>query len=277
MEKKQLIFSHFAPRMFAKFLIPLAVTVLFLSLGLERRSESMTNVLSDYSVYREALREAAISVLPALKSTRNALVDPAQWTEVWRGYRPSKIDKFKDMTFNSPLVPLEDLSLNERFLLLGYDPEFSRAMPEYFPRTLARIAYGYYRRNGKNPVDLLWMGNPQLVTPEILARHLSNLISPVTDKLIEIDHENFSPGNAYVRVITEEELHELVMLSPDVDEWWNYAVFSHGLNDPKDIRTTLTGKPVLVDPQTTSTGNHEPYLVYVKLYGEKGTLFEGLL
>jgi len=98
----------------------------------------------------------------------------------------------------------------------------------------------------------------------------------VTGKLIAVDCKEFSRGNAYVRVVTEAEVKELVELAPSVDHWWNYASHAFGRNKPENTRVTLTGKEVEVPPHTMLSGKHEPYLVYVRLYGEKGVLVEGL-
>jgi len=69
-----------------------------------------------------------------------------------------------------------------------------------------------------------------------------------------------------------------VEIDPAVDEWWMYSVLSMGKNDPKDVRTTVTGKEVVVEyPDAVAPGRHYPFLVYLRLYGEQGVLWEGLI
>jgi hypothetical protein len=102
------------------------------------------------------------------------------------------------------------------------------------------------------------------------------LISPVTGKLLEVDHNEFSPGNAYVLVITPDEVKALVAKAPSVDEWWNYSIIAGGTNDPPDSRVTLTGKEVRNVKPGKLSGKHLPVVVYIRIYGEKGVLVEGL-
>jgi len=230
--------------------------------------------IKDFNAYNAALKEAAMSLLPHLVTNRNAIFEPPKWP-YWTGFCPPKVRKFKDMTFDSALVPWEKMSYKEKQLLFGY-PGGSEVIEPMF-LSLATTAYAHYNYFHSKDLDLLSFINPHLLTMNRLATYLSSFISPITGRLIEVNHPEFSPGNAYVRIVTEEEVRELVELDPSVDEWWNYSATSSGVNDPKDIRITLTGKEKLVDPRFTPPGHHEPFLVYVRLYGEKGVLFEGLL
>ena len=233
-------------------------------------------VLYDLQIYRDADGEALKALAKHLQSNRNAL-PPGKGPWPIRGCFP-KIEKFKDMTFNSPLVKFEDMTYEEKLLLWGYPADGVYNGPLHW--CLAQIAYGAYATTGKWDYDVMPVQNAHLATLDELARRLAGLISPVTGKLIEVNHPEFSPGNAWVRIDTEEEVRELVRLDPAIDDWWEYSVLWFGGEKAipaKDVRVTVTGKHKLVDPTSVPPGEHYPFLVYVRLYGEKGVLFEGLV
>jgi len=240
------------------------------------RGDTMS-ISHDKTFLKDAAREAALTMLPSLKTSRNALSDPGPLQDgrpQLGGYRPTKIKEWHGMTFDSELVKWDEMTYEEKLMLLGYPADSPRIT---LIHALAMMAYASYRNKHSTKLDVLDIPNPHLMTFDKLSKFLSDRISPVTGKLIEIDHPEFSRGNAFVRVVTEDEVKELVKLDPAIDEWWNYCLTSFGVNDPKDIRVTLTGREKLVDPRYTNPGKHEPYLVYVKFYGEKGILYEGLV
>ncbi len=233
-------------------------------------------VLYNLQIYRDAVRQAVNYLLPYLKTNRNALpLGKGPWP--LRGHTGDKIGKYKDMSFDSPLVKFEEMTYEERLLLWGYPANQGRNAPLYFD--LAQTAYVTYAMTGKWDYEVLPLRNAHIMTMDDLARQVSSLISPVTGKLIEVNHPEFSPGNAYVRVVSEEEVKELVKIDPSIDDWWEYSVLWGGGEKAipaKDIRVTVTGKEKLVDP-LLPPGKHESFIVYVRLYGEKGVLFEGLV
>jgi len=239
--------------------------------------EEVSRMLSSRNKQIEACRAAAVVLLEGLKSSRNALVDPEEgWIQGgFTGFRPPKVKAFKDLKFDDPLVPFEEMTYEEKLLAWGY-PADTDPVNTMMPQKLLMVAYAQYRYADRTTPDLLWMHNAPVAPVERLERQLAMLISPVTGKLIEVDCEEFSAGNAYVRIVTEDEVKELVELDPTVDEWWNYSMLAFGKNDPEDVRITLTGKEVKVDPDRAMGGKHEPYLVYIRLYGENGVLIEGL-
>jgi hypothetical protein len=234
--------------------------------------EDVSIMLSSRNKQIEACRAAAVVLLEGLESNRNALANPEEWRR--SGFCPPNVKAFKDLRFDDALVQFEEMTYEERLLVWGY-PADSDPAGTLMIRMLDMIAYAQYQLVDRTTPDLLWMQNAPVWPVEDIERRLAMLISPVTGKLIEVDCEEFSAGNAYVRVVTEDEVKELVQLDPSVDEWWNYATLAFGKNDPKDIRVTLTGKEVKVGPYALP-GKHRPYLVYVRLYGENGVLIEGL-
>jgi len=244
--------------------------------GVALEEDDVSELLSSRAKQIEACRAAAEVLLEGLESSRNALVDPEEgWIQGgFTGFRPPNVKAFKDLKFDDPLVPFEEMTYEEKLLAWGY-PADTDPVNTMMPRKLAMVAYAQYRFADRTTPDLLWMHNAPVSPVERLERQLAMLISPVTGKLIEVDCEEFSAGNAYVRVVTEDEVKELVGLDPSVDEWWNYATLAFGKNAPEDVRVTLTGKEVKVEPYVMP-GKHGPYLVYIRLYGENGVLIEGL-
>ena len=211
-------------------------------------------------------RVVAEAVLKEIESSRNALAKPGRWGQP---YRPPEIKSWRDLKFDDPPVPLEEMTYEEKLLILGRPKE---SWAELMPRQLAQMAYRQYDYGGLTTPEPVWLYSYPVGDSPRLREYLASLISPVTGKLIEVNHQEFSPGNAYVRVVTPDEVRELVKLDPSVDEWWNYAVVPYL---EERLCTTLTGKEVVVD--RGYGWKREPCAVYVRIYGEKRVLTEGLL
>jgi len=241
--------------------------------------EGGTNLMPTESFSRDlaAYRAAATAMLNGLKSSRNSLINPDEWGPPMRmrGFRPKGLSSFNDLTFNDVLVSDTELTVNERLLIYGFATTADPAVT-MMPRLLAIQAYSQYGFAGHTTPDLLWSQNASSYSLERLKKEMALVVSPVTGKLIELNHKEFSAGNAYVRVITPDEVKALVAKAPEVDEWWNYSVLSGGTNDPPDSRISLTGKEVLNVKPGKLSGVHQPVIVYIRIYGEKGVLVEGL-
>jgi len=224
----------------------------------------------------EAVRAESLVLLEGMKSSRDTIAGEG-WQHKGPGYCPPKISAYEDLRFNDPLVPYEKMTKHEQLLAWGYPAKMDDAGGAFIvPNTLAIAAYGQYDYLGRTTPDLLWQQNSPVWSMDFLKENLAMLISPVTGKLIEVDHKEFSPGNAYVRVVTPDEVKALVAKDSSVDEWWNYCVMAGGTNDPPDSRITLTGKEVRNVMWGKLSGKHPAYVVYVRIYGEKGVLAEGL-
>lgn len=198
-------------------------------------------------------------------------------------YRPSSIATLGELTFDSELTPLEEISEQEKLLLMGYtaDITYNPSLLLWFQ--LATKAYFQYRPSppaNAFPSIAASCSSPERVPPQARERWLASMISPVTGKLIEVNHSEFSAGNAYVRALTVEETKELVAKAPELDYWWNYSFLSLGLGEESGEMETLTERKVMwrdLRPRPSIRGKHPPFLVYVKLYGEHGVLLEGLM
>ncbi len=224
----------------------------------EMEVEPVRMTTNDIKPFNEALRTGARELLPTLETNRDALLNPKKWAVPWR---PASIGRYKDMTFNSDLVPWEEMSYEEKLLLLGKPSQSTYSHFMYIQ--LAVMAYGQYQRRNTTEVDILWHPNPHLITQAKWAEYLSTLISPVTNRLIEIDHPEFSPGNAYLRIVTEDEVQELVKMEPKVDKWWEYSIISYGVSEPKDIRKAFSGREELLgNPNLFKEGAHPPFLLH---------------
>ena len=268
---------------FAALLLVLAVSAMLLPPAgrLVVRADEPTITTGERYILRiEACKAAAKVLLKGLESNRNALEKPERWSSV-RGYRPPKIKSWRDLKFDDPLVPYDEMTYEERLLVWGF-PAHRGSSINMMPMHLAMIAYGQYSFSHRLTPDLLFMRSAPMHDIAHLEDDLAMLISPVTGKLIEVDHKEFSVGNAYVRVVTEEDVKELVKLDPSVDEWWNYACWSLGTKGGVEARrreqhyTTLTGKEMTAAPAEGIAGTHPSYVVYVRIYGLNGVLSEGL-
>jgi hypothetical protein len=198
-------------------------------------------------------------------------------------YRPKGLASFGGLAFDSELVPLEKLNEKEKLLLMGYAADIT-----YNPSLLLwfQLVMKAYFQYGANPPDEAFpavagpCSAPDLVPPEARKRWLASMVSPITGKLIEVNHTEFSAGNAYVRALTVQETKDLVAKVRELDNWWNYSCLSLGLGEESGEMATLTGRKVVwgdLRPRPSVRGKHPPFLVYVKLYGEHGVLLEGLM
>jgi len=227
---------------------------------------------SNRSKQLAASEKAAEVLLQGLNSERNALAKPEEWAQP---YRSPAIKSWRDLKFDDPLVPFDKMTYEEKLLVWGY--RSGKGLPvALMPHQLSMLAYQQYHFVGRTTPDLLAHINAPAWDMATLQDYLADCISPVTGKLIEVNHQDFSPGNAYVRIVSEEEVKELVKLDPSLDEWWNYAILAGGKNDAEDVRITLTGKEKHVEPGFAMPGKHKPYLVYIRIYGHDGVLMEGL-
>jgi hypothetical protein len=229
----------------------------------------------------DAVRAESLVLLEGMKSSRDTIAG-----ESWRSrtpYRPPKINSYEDLNFNDPLVHFEKMTKQEQLLIWGYPATLgAEGGGSTIPFNLAIDTYAQYHYFGRTTPDLLRPLNGPVWSMDFLKKYLAMLISPLTGKLIEVDHEEFSPGNAYIRVVSPDEVKKLIALDPTVDEWWRYAITAasqdKALGD-KNIGITLTGREVSLDrdPGGIWAGfTHEPYVVYMRIYGEKGVLAEGL-
>ena len=114
-----------------------------------------------------------------------------------------------------------DLKSEERMLASGYEvvnetgQSFKPKKIVYIAKNLIDLLASYYFEKGCEPKDreeLLAFGMEKAVNQKFeseeernaaCAEFLQGLVSPVTGKLIEWDHQNFSAGNAFVAVAND--------------------------------------------------------------------------
>jgi hypothetical protein len=264
-------------RLFLPFFMVISMTLFFSYISTSDEGGAVQMPTRNFSLDNAAYRAAALALLENLKTSRSALIDPNEWGPPLRlrGFRPEAIRSFNGLSFDDVLLPDSSLTNNEKLLIYGYAPKADPAVT-MMPRLLAIQAYFQYAFAGRTTPDLLWSQNASTYTLEALRKEMALVVSPITGKLIELDHKEFSPGNAYVQVITPEEVKGLVDKAPSVDEWWNYSILSGGTNETPDSRITLTGKQVTGVKPGKLSGVHQPVVVYIRIYGEKGILIEGL-
>lgn len=92
--------------------------------------------------------------------------------------------------------------------------------------------------------ELIDENNPKAY-PETAAYIRATVTSPVTERPLEYDHKEFSPGNAYIERIRNPELVERY----ELEQIRRKRPFQRGI----------------------------PYYYYIRLYGEKGILVETMM
>jgi hypothetical protein len=154
------------------------------------------------------------------------------------------------MTFDSVLVQYSAMTDGERILTAGA-LEHPQQLP--FATRLMLYAKGYFRATGHrdvpaSPVEYYHSKYGDTARFRDVAAFYT---SPVTGKPIEVGHESASPGNAYVHILTDEELQYLTRFRPDLSVYGSHS-------------------------KAAGRDKVRP-CVYVRIYGEKGILVEGLM
>lgn len=167
-----------------------------------------------------------------------------------------RINNSGQFRFRDPVVPASELTTREKMLLYGW---IVNENGKRMSRTPLLAVNFWYLRDQEDGVPYA------TTTEEILRRSLggryeeiksletasprtklicTNLISPITGKLIEIDKKEFSPGNAYVKVIDDPKVLDEIKADH----------LKHG-----DPRAKVADRLLFV---------------YNRIYGEKGIIHE---
>jgi len=157
------------------------------------------------------------------------------------------LPNYGQMTFNSSLVQYARMTDAEKVLTAGA-MEKSHQMP--YCERLILYAKAYFRTTGLRAVPSIPLEYYRSKYPSgsVQQKFEELYTSPVTGKPIEVNHPEFSRGNAYVHILTQEEVSFLVSYDKALGMYF------------EDDRGEKNAVPC----------------VYVRIYGEKGVLVEGL-
>jgi hypothetical protein len=222
-------------------------------------------------------------------------------------YSSKKLSECKALSFKHPFPKsLDKLTAKEKQLLLGIlpkdTPESAKSFLNIFensPLWLSLCCMAAEKSSSfQEKVELgVWSFDEKpfryfFIESDPMGQRafIRGVVSPVSGKRIKTDCSTFSPGNMYIRRLSREEIRALIKLDRNVDYWWRYSICMgyHLPSEEWGYATTLTGKKVDInDPlfdkpanefsSYTSNPHPPPYILYVRLYGENGVLFEGLL
>ena len=170
----------------------------------------------------------------------------------------------------------DEVTIAERMLAIGYeklDPNgdsFSPPMKVRPMQTIASVLKSYYLKNGAIPEtsqelydwylnrNRKWYeeghtGGKFDTYKDFAASFLESVTSPVTGKLIEWNHQNFSRGNAFVTIVNANPtaLENHISL-------WKGSLENHHIDGAR----------------TNEEGLSNTVFVYYRAYGESGVLVE---
>jgi len=164
-----------------------------------------------------------------------------------RGEGPDFTDR-GNMTFHSPIVPYDELTDAEKMALYGLvtsinNERFTTCNRADFTQSILNF-YLEHGRTPEGPWELSFFEGDILREPasELSLKQELWWASPITGKPFDFTKTEFSPGNAYMQVVTDADI---------------LAYFDR--NDGS----------LLQDPG-------ERHLVYIRLYGINGIIAEGI-
>jgi hypothetical protein len=168
-----------------------------------------------------------------------------------------------DLTFGGPYPKPAELSAAERYMLAGTYASNGASGQSLAPwvEMVQQLCLDYSERAGQLPA----LVSPAMVAtakgvsesglqPEQLALYLN----PFNGEFPRLDAAQFSPGDLYVRTLTEDEMRRFAQLNPVLGERWLEGQY----------REPGTGRLGRVSLQGG--------VLYIRAYGEHGVLYEQL-
>lgn len=174
--------------------------------------------------------------------------------------------EINDLDFVQTYPAPETLTTTEKYMIKGCPagPEGKPLAPWY--SVVKTEAQRFYYKFGYIPEQLTpdvlsaaW-GLPE---DEIYPWVMEQVISPITGDYPYLNHKHFSPGNLYIRPLTEEEKRHIASFSSS-----NYSLWFEGLDSPS--------------PREMKAGNRERVPVevmgvfYLRLYGYNDVITTGI-
>jgi len=169
------------------------------------------------------------------------------------GYNSLAGYSFGDVTFVDQYPDPATLTDIEAYMVNGCMQDETQAALDSWWRIVMRYVEPYYEQYGVIPTQL---------TPEVMGDtnpdDFEKVVSPITGDYPRLDCTAFSPGNMYVKVLTEAEMQQIAAVSKTAYAFWYEGQAQY----PPDFKThsvRLNG-PVY----------------YVRIYGYNDVIFNTL-
>jgi hypothetical protein len=131
-----------------------------------------------------------------------------------------------DLYFIRPLPDQSLLTETEKYMLAGLAPQGPQTLQRSWISEIFRMVDGYYGRYGVIP----GVFSPEIVRanalePEgILEEHLEIFRNPITGEYPRLDAIDFSPGDVFIRALSEDEKAYLASIDPIFKGHWYEGV-----------------------------------------------------
>ena len=166
---------------------------------------------------------------------------------------------YGDLTFGSCQLTVSDLSPAELYILHGASGSSygtGNCLCEWY-HDIFMISNAIRSQTGSLPEQL----NVEVISlatgPDPNTNKFDHLKSPITNEFPRLDAVTFSPGQVYMRVLTESEMYEFASMVPEYQQIW----FDGEVIDPDTCEVIEYVK--LISP-----------VYYMRVYGEQGILIE---
>jgi hypothetical protein len=212
---------------------------------------------------------AVTVILIIVMGISNALAHPAdgyQAKELHPYYGTEKYGlgpeyNINELYFVRPLPDPATLTETEKYVLAGLTQDGPGHLRQAYYLDVCDAALGYCLNTKSMPNEvstemlITLDAEPDCISPERLER----MTSPISGQYPRLDAKDFSPGDFYIRPLTEDEKRHFASLSKEFEELWYEGV----------IKNPVSGDVKAVD----LIGNT---VLYVCVYGENSVILTGL-
>jgi hypothetical protein len=169
------------------------------------------------------------------------------------------VGEYGDLTFGSCQLTVDDLTPAELYIVFGACGSSygtgNQLLPWY--HDVFMMANAIKSHTGELPSALSAESINQTVVGNSNNSRLEHFKSPITGDFPRLDDVNFSPGQVYLRELTEPEMRQFASLSPEYQELW----FDGVVTDPDTGEILEYLEPVCK-------------VYYIRVYGEREVLVE---
>jgi hypothetical protein len=198
---------------------------------------------------------------PAVEYTANEL--PAQYGTA--NYGLSADYNYGDLTFHAPYPDPQTLTDMERYMLGGAHSDTpGHALKPWVDHVFQTVS-SLHMATGEVPADLsletlreLPVAGDQPFDPT--ADHWNLFRSPITGEFPRLDAQDFSPGQVFIRELTEDEVAHFASVSPIYEQHW------------------IDG--VILDPETDEVIDHvtlSSEIYYMRVYGVSDVIYSNIV
>lgn len=165
---------------------------------------------------------------------------------------------YNDITF-VPYPEASSLSNKEIYMIRGSTSGlWGYALPSWY-FSVFQVVEAYANKHGSipsvfSPEMFLETTDPNSIDPD----YLELFKSPITGNWPILNAMDFQPGNMYIRILSEDDMHHFAELSPSFQEVW-FENRMHSSNGSYESINMLTK------------------VYYIRVYGDKGVIYNGFM